>query len=187
MQGKSVRVAPKVRYNHPILSIDAVRSNPHEYLIYEDYVTRGMMTLENDAFEDRSDDIIIFDRTVTDSLFYALFYLDKSDLSLTEMVVYNNLIVDAIKHSTFAFDNIYDHVIFLPPLSRDWAGDPLRPKSIGVTKYIEGAVIDMLNKSFAKEGRYHYRDANDMNNLPAIITEITKLIELNEILKNTKR
>lgn len=183
-QGKRVRVLPKVRYYKPIVSIDAIRSDAHEYLQYEEYITRGMMTLENDIFESKEDEIVLIDRPVTDSLFYMTFYLDPTKLTHDELVQYHNLVGDALKHMAFAYEYIYDHVLFFAPISNDSHYDLFRPAQASILKHTESALVNMYNKAYAKEGRYHQFDLNKSENIPTAINTITNLIELNEILKN---
>lgn len=174
-EGRNVRVVAKVRYTRPIVSIDDIRKDTHEYLKYEEYVTRGMMTLENDAFESRQDDIIILDRTVLDSLFYALFYLDKSALSKDELVTYHNLITDSISHIEFAYENIYDHVIFLSPRAESYRGDTFRPKHVDILKYTESAIVSMMNKAYAPPLKLSYFNTS-LTPSQEIITYIKELV-----------
>ena len=143
--GKNVVYMNEYMRNKPIVSIDEIRSDPSTYLKLQDEIVRLKMLRENEIFQLRDNVIALIDRAITDSLFYLLYYVDKSKMSLEDLKTYNNLIADAQKHAAFAFKNIYDYVAFFLPIEKISDAGIYRPETVHITKYIESSVIGMLN------------------------------------------
>lgn len=153
-RGKKVLMLGELVREHKIESIDKLRENPSKYLAFQNDVISAKIDAEISLLSNRYNDVdvILVDRAITDSLFYLLFYVDKSALTLSDILVFYGLQKKTTSHINLAFSRIYDLVIEFTPIAKPCDDLVYRPKQIGALKYIESDIISMLNDS-ANHGR----------------------------------
>jgi hypothetical protein len=84
-------------------------------------------------------------------------------MSIQDLKLYNNLLLDIRSHAKFAFRHIYDFVAFFRPLDKVNDAGKFRPANINIMKNIESGTIEMLNNAYlsSMSGRYERIDLND--------------------------
>lgn len=164
-------------------SIDDVRQKPKAYLEFQFDVISAKIKDELDTLQNYENKLIIFDRALTDSLFYYTFYVDKSTLSNEDLKAYDNFLTMLIETTRFHCENIYDCVVEFKPINSFCDDSKYRPGSIDIIKNIENKMIHMYNCSFCKNVVYM-----DMNLFPIGCDEKEVINDLREKLltKNIK-
>lgn len=162
-----------------INSIDDIRSAPGKYLSLQEDIIMEKVNLERMIkFSTKSidADVVLIDRALSDSLFYLLFYTDKSKLTTAELQRFEALYAYVNDHAKYMFERIYDLVIFFKPLSNVKVDDKFRPKNIDILKYTESRMIEMLNTYFCMGGcRMMSTDLNNDHDDKAL-SHITRAI-----------
>lgn len=138
---------------HKIESIDELRRDYKKYLAFQEEVIHGKILAECHLLSDEynSNDIVLVDRAITDSLFYLLFYVDKSKFEFDDISKFYDIQTRTMAHVKYAFDRIYDLVIEFEPISKPCEDTVYRPKQVGALKYVEATTISMLNE-YANHG-----------------------------------
>lgn len=185
--GHKVIVLSELMRDHKITSIDELRKNPSKYLKLQEEIIEEKITqelgVEYHAIKQNlilakngkqtHDYIVMIDRAITDSLFYLLFYLDKSQLNSKELVRYENLynFVDNCAH--LIFSSVYDNVLLFKPLAHKSEYDKYRPKDIDVLKHTEYRFISTLTKYYGavNDTPVHEIDMNTCVDTPEDIVE----------------
>lgn len=157
---KVVMLSELVRERY-IGSIDKIRENPSMYLAFQNEVIRSKMDAEMKCLNTDAQ-VVLVDRAITDSLFYLLFYVDKSKLTYRDMVSFMLLQSHVMSHIEYAWFNIYDLVVEFMPLNKQCDDTVYRPKHIEALKHIEYSAISMLN-SYASRGLEGKCMAVDLN------------------------
>ena len=134
-----------------LTSIDAIRKNPSAYLDMQLAITLPRLSSELKLHETHFDEIILIDRATADSLFYPLFYLDKSSLTDLQLVNLQFLLSAITKAAKTMYSDIYDLVFFFKPLDIVCTDNVFRPNNIKVLKHIESNMIYTLMQSFTDE------------------------------------
>lgn len=140
--------------------IDKIRKNPSSYLALQEKIITAKIEQELKAFEEDSNTIYLADRAITDSLFYLQNYVDKSNLTPSEIERFCKLHHTTVRHARKAVGNCYFAIIEFRPLI-GINTDTFRPKNIDFSKEYEYEAIHTLNKSFWY-GPVYYRYV-DMN------------------------
>lgn len=144
--GLNVIVLPELMRSIKMLSIDDLRNNPGEYLKVQDEIVRRKMLYENDVANSHDFDIAVFDRAITDSLYYLVNHVDSRRLTYSESVIHNNLISDAQRHAIYAMEHIYTHLAFFLPIEAEFEESKFRPSNIHEVKYKESIFIQTTNE-----------------------------------------
>lgn len=142
------------------MTIDQVRSMPKVYLDLQHDVIQKKIEHEAQAFEAMKQDkhfgahnetVYLFDRAITDSLFYYENYVDKSGLRSPELITkYVEFHSMLLAYVSPAF-KLYDMVLEFSPINSLTDNDFYRPEGLGVIKYYEHACIHRLNKFYASQ------------------------------------
>lgn len=150
--GHTVVMLNELARKQEIKSIDELRKNPTEYMQFEASIIREKIKQEIKLHKQNKKQIVLVDRSITDSLFYLTFYSDKSNFDENQLANYTDLHHDIMNHIGFAFNHIYGPILEFSPITVSENDDTkLRPKQIDLLKYIEHDLIHTLNTSFAKE------------------------------------
>lgn len=144
-RGHKVAMLSELVREYKFESIDKLRQNPSRYLKFQRDIILDKIDAEL-ACTNLDVDVVLIDRAITDSLFYLLFYVDKSELCFDDIALFYGLQNNIHAHIKQAFGRIYDLVIEFSPISDVCHDEVYRPKQIGALKYIEHDTISMLNE-----------------------------------------
>lgn len=177
-RGHKVAMLSELVREHKIESIDKLRQDPSAYLKFQQDIILEKIDAELNCTK-LDVDVVLVDRAITDSLFYLMFYVDKSRLSFDDIALFYSLQNRTRMHMKQAFEQIYHLVIEFSPINAVCDDKVFRPKQIGALKYIEHDIISMLNE-FAMPctlGKYIRCDLNTQTpeNLILKIVERFKL------------
>ena len=160
--------------------IDELRKDANAYLKLQDKIIRAKIEQEKAAIENnRTNDIYLADRAVTDSLFYLENYVDKSQLDeegLKLFCVLHNSIHEYLKRYFWRYSLVVE---FQPIAVREH--DLFRPVHIDMMKNYEGICIARLNFCYSNGYKYHNFTVIDLNymKLEKAVDKIIK--KLNEL------
>ena len=156
---------------HDIESIDELRKNGHEYFNFQEKVILEKMNQESALFASNEKCVVLCDRAITDSLFYLLYYTDKSTLTKEDHVLMNRLYKSIDAYAKTAFTNIYTCLFeFMPlPYKQHSEYDKFRPVYVMHNMYMEHALISILNES------YNYNNINCCSNFKINLNKYDEL------------
>lgn len=143
-RGRKVAMLSELVREHKIESIDKLRQDPSAYLKFQQDIILEKIDAELNCTK-LDVDVVLVDRAITDSLFYLMFYVDKSKLSFDDIALFYGLQNRIRMHMKQAFKQIYNLVIEFSPINAVCDDKVFRPKQIGALKYIEYDIISMLN------------------------------------------
>lgn len=143
-RGRKVAMLSELVREHKIESIDKLRQDPSAYLKFQQDIILEKIDAELNCTK-LDVDVVLVDRAITDSLFYLMFYVDKSKLSFDDIALFYGLQNRIRVHMKQAFKQIYNLVIEFSPINAVCDDKVFRPKQIGALKYIEYDIISMLN------------------------------------------
>lgn len=157
--GHSVCVVDEIIRRHKIESIDKLRFNAHNYLELQLDVIPQKIKQELQSQKSNDYEYIFFDRSIVDSLFYLLFYVDKARLSNADFKRYIKLYKKVIKHVESAFEEIYDKVILFEPFIDIIKQDSYRPERVLDLSVIEYDMIKLMTEQYAAQSQIIYHNA----------------------------
>lgn len=140
-----------------IVSIDRLRGNPEKYLDVQEEIIKRKIQEEMDWAAYCETKVVLFDRTLADSLFYLTHYLRMSDLKPKSQKRYSDLVslvVDYLRNKA-----VYTHVFVCKPL-KFINKDRYRPKNHELTQEVESAMISILASRFFAN-RFHVHTIKD--------------------------
>lgn len=165
-------------------SIDALRANPDSYFELQKEIIQEKIKQENEAFNSKKPNVYLFDRALTDSLFYYEFYVDKSKLAhKDDYFNFHKWLIDNIFNSMYHLDLLVE----FKPLLGIHTDDKMRPANLGIASSSEFLAIHRNNVAFYNE---LLRNANkgflqiDLNKIESnncieqIINKIQKVCKL---------
>lgn len=135
------------------MSIDAIRQDANLYFKLQKEIIQKKIDLEFEAFNGEPDTIYLFDRAITDSLFYYEFYVDKSKLdNKKEYFRFHKYLLDKVSSTL----NQVDLLIEFKPLDcRDVNEDKMRPAYLEDVSYSEYICISRLNYDYRRKDDRH--------------------------------
>lgn len=145
------------------MSIDAIRQDANLYFKLQKEIIQKKINQEFDAFNGKPDTIYLFDRAITDSLFYYEFYVDKGKLdNKEEYFKFHKYLLDKVSSTLNQVDLLIE---FKPLNNRDINADKMRPAYLSSASYSEFACIFRLNhnyrRKFDRKLGYYMVDLND--------------------------
>lgn len=159
-------------------SIDQVRKNPVKYFELQKKIISKKINQEKHAFNTikqhaKNKTVFLFDRAITDSLFYFENYIDKSSLPDDVITEYCKFHTQIINYAYEAFRN-YSAVVEFVPLNISCNVDKFRPKNIDALKHYEYSVISMLNYYYVAPATHHIICNLNINTTDEVIECIIK-------------
>ena len=159
--------------------IDELRKDAKAYLELQDKIIRAKIEQEKAAIEDnRTDDIYLADRAITDSLFYLESYVDKSRLDEEGLKLFCKLhssVHEYLKHYFWRYSLVVE---FQPVAVREH--DLFRPVHVDMMKNYECVGIARLNYCYSNGYKKQNFMAADLNHMK-IEEVIDKIIEKAEL------
>jgi hypothetical protein len=129
-----------------VVSIDQIRSNPRAYLEFQFEVIREKFTAEQAIIQQNPNAVILTDRSLADSFFYYVFYVDKSTLPRELLERYTDFF-KWLYFRTLTSARCYDHIFLFRPLKPD-EPDLLRPGNLDLLQDVEFFFIKTLVLGF---------------------------------------
>lgn len=145
------------------MSIDAIRQDANLYFKLQKEIIQKKINQEFEAFNGKPDTIYLFDRAITDSLFYYEFYVDKVKLdNKEEYFKFHKYLLDKVSSTLNQVDLLIE---FKPLNNRDINADKMRPAYLSSASYSEFACIFILNNNYRRKLDrklgYYMVDLND--------------------------
>lgn len=145
------------------MSIDAIRQDANLYFKLQKEIIQKKINQEFEAFNGKPNTIYLFDRAITDSLFYYEFYVDKGKLdNKEEYFKFHKYLLDKVSSTLNQVDLLIE---FKPLNNRDINADKMRPAYLSSASYSEFACIFILNNNYRRKLDrklgYYMVDLND--------------------------
>ena len=136
------------------MSIDAIRQDANLYFKLQKEIIKKKVKQERDVpFNDEPDTIYLFDRAITDSLFYYEFYVDKSKLDNKEDYFRFHRLL--LKRVSFLLNQIDLLIEFKPLENCSVNDDKMRPAYLKEASYSEYTCIHRLNYTYRRKDNVH--------------------------------
>jgi len=145
-----------IRHRANVRSIDAIRSNPKAYLEFQFDVIRSKFESEQEVIRNHPNSVILTDRSLADSFFYYVFYVDKSTLSREMMEKYTDFF-KWLYFRTLTSARCYDHIFLFRPIKLS-EQDLLRPGNLDLLQDVEYFFIKTLVLGF-----YHQSNVTELS------------------------
>jgi hypothetical protein len=144
--GDRILVVNEVIRQKAITNIDKIRSNPKAYLEFQFEVIREKFTAEQSIIQQNPNAVVLTDRSLADSFFYYVFYVDKSTLSRELLERYTDFF-KWLYFRTLTSARCYDHIFLFRPLKLS-EEDLLRPGNLDLLQDVEFFFIKTLVLGF---------------------------------------
>lgn len=136
------------------MSIDAIRQDANLYFKLQKEIIKKKVKQERDVpFNGEPDTIYLFDRAITDSLFYYEFYVDKSKLDNKEDYFRFHRLL--LKRVSFLLNQIDLLIEFKPLENCSVNDDKMRPAYLKEASYSEYTCIHRLNYTYRRKDNVH--------------------------------
>ena len=150
------------KYN--IVSIDKVRDDSNDYMELQNTVVNDKINSEKKAIEEyNKNTYVLIDRSITDSLFYLTFYINKSSLDKEHKKMFIDLFNTVNKYLD-NINNVYDYVFEFKPILNKTEIDKYRPENLNDFQSIEYEMIKKYNGLYFKENKNYFKV--DLNEVP---------------------
>lgn len=130
------------------MSIDAIRQDANLYFKLQKEIIRKKINQEFEAFNGEPNTIYLFDRAITDSLFYYEFYVDKSKLDNKKD--YFGFHKYLISKASLMLNKIDLLIEFKPLENYSVNDDKMRPAYLEEASYSEYTCIHRLNYTYRR-------------------------------------
>lgn len=162
-RGRKVIFLDELIRKHNIGSIDEIRKDPNKYMDLQYDIINGKIDSELYSFNNFDENtVILVDRSVTDSLFYLTFYVDKNSLDdehTNKFIELFHLLNDYLSQ----VDRIYTYIFEFSPIKKLVQEDSFRPQKLKELQNIEYQMIKKYNFLY-----FHNHDGYmsiDLNNV----------------------
>lgn len=130
------------------MSIDAIRQDANLYFKLQKEIIRKKINQEFEAFNGEPNTIYLFDRAITDSLFYYEFYVDKSKLdNKKDYFGFHKYLIKKVRLMLNQIDLLIE---FKPLKNCDVNDDKMRPAYLEEASYSEYTCIHRLNYTYRR-------------------------------------
>jgi uracil-DNA glycosylase family 4 len=143
--GDDCLVLPEIIRELNIKSIDEVRKTDDYFNIQKNIITKKM-EMEIEAVKNNNNKIILTDRSLVDSLYYFMMYVNNKN-NFEEFPKLLSSIIEYIKWG------IYNKIVVLEPLDVKDKGDPYRPDNILFIQRPEYEIIKAMICGFTDRNR----------------------------------
>lgn len=144
------------------MSIDAIRQDANLYFKLQKEIIRKKINQEFNAFNGKPNTIYLFDRAITDSLFYYEFYVDKSKLDNKEdYFSFHKFLLSKISSTLNQIDLLIE---FKPLKNCNINDDKMRPAYLKEASYSEYTCIHRLNYKYRQKNKVHSFMSINLNN-----------------------
>lgn len=131
------------------MSIDAIRQDANLYFELQKEIIRKKINQEFEAFNGEPNTIYLFDRAITDSLFYYEFYVDKSKLdNKKDYFGFHKYLINKVSLMLNQIDLLIE---FKPLKNCNMNDDKMRPAYLEEASYSEYECIHRLNYTYRRD------------------------------------
>lgn len=142
--------------NYDFSSIDDIRKDASQYFqIQKDIITQKIKQEEKAADKNKKDKLIIFDRSLADSIYYFTTYVDEKNLTDKEREDYYSFFVYIYKKAKEHFANVYDSVFLFEPINPESNTDSFRPSNLKERQTLEYLMIKTLTLGLSPKTIIH--------------------------------
>lgn len=132
------------------MSIDAIRQYANMYFGLQKEIIKQKIKQESEAFNGEPNTIYLFDRALTDSLFYYEFYIDKSKLdNKKDYFRFHKYLLNKVSSTLNQIDLLIE---FRPLENCSINDDKMRPAYLEEVSYSEFECIHRLNYAYRQRG-----------------------------------
>lgn len=136
------------------MSIDAIRQDANLYFKLQKEIIQKKINQEAEAFDGEPNTIYLFDRALTDSLFYYEFYVDKSKLdNKREYFRFHEYLINKVCSNINQIDLLIE---FKPLESCNINDDKMRPTYLKDVSYSEYTCIHRLNRIYRRKSEKRF-------------------------------
>ena len=158
-QRKSVIFLDELIRKYNIESIDDIRKDANKYMDLQYDIISGKIQAELKSYYSNYDYVLV-DRSVTDSLFYLTFYVDKNNLDEEHQSKFINLF-HHLNEYLLRVSDIYSYILEFQPIKNLIAEDKFRPQNLKELQEIEYEMIKKYNQLyFSKHSGYKQINLN---------------------------
>lgn len=144
------------------MSIDAIRQDANLYFKLQKEIIQKKVKEEIEAFSGEPNTIYLFDRALTDSLFYYEFYVDKSKLdNKYEYFKFHEWLLREVHTSLVNLDLLIE---FKPLENCSVNDDKMRPAYLKEASYSEYTCIHRLNYTYRRKDKVQGFMSINLNN-----------------------
>lgn len=144
------------------MSIDAIRQDANLYFKVQKEIIQKKVKEEIEAFSGESNTIYLFDRALTDSLFYYEFYVDKNKLdNKYEYFKFHKWLLGEVHTSLANLDLLIE---FKPLENCSVNDDKMRPAYLKEASYSEYTCIHRLNYTYRQKDKVQGFMSINLNN-----------------------
>jgi hypothetical protein len=141
--GNRIIVMEEVIRKSAVTDIDQLRRDPQAYLEFQIKVIHEKFETEQQALREHTQNsVILTDRSLADSFFYYVFYMDKAKFSRQQLEKYTDFF-KWLYFRTLTSAKCYDHIFLFRPLNIT-EFDPLRPGNLDLLQDVEFFFIKTL-------------------------------------------
>lgn len=166
------------------MSIDAIRQDANLYFKLQKEIIRKKINQEFEAFNGEPNTIYLFDRAITDSLFYYEFYVDKSKLdNKKDYFGFHKFLINKVSLMLNKIDLLIE---FKPLKNCNVNDDKMRPAYLEEASYSEYTCIHRLNYIYRRKYNVHGFMSINLNNecnnncIEQIIDKIKEICQAQE-------
>lgn len=142
--------------NYDFSSIDEIRKDASQYFqIQKEIISQKINQEEKAKQKDRPDKLIIFDRSLADSIYYFTTYVNREALSEEERLEYNKFFMFIYKKAKEHFLSLYDSVFLFEPIDPSNDNDSFRPKNLKEKQGVEYLMIKTLTLGLSSHKNIH--------------------------------
>lgn len=153
MFGRQIEFYDEIIRNYDFSSIDDIRKDASQYFqIQKEIISQKIKQEERAKQKDSPDKLIIFDRSLADSIYYFTTYVNKEALSDDERSEYNKFFIFIYKKAKEHFSFLYDSVFLFEPIDASNNDDPFRPKNLHERQTFEYLMIKTLSLGLSPRG-----------------------------------
>lgn len=133
-------------------SIDKLRQDPYKYFDVQKKIIKKKLLQEADADfnPDLKNKFVIFDRSLVDSLYYCMFYVQKNVDPHFDWQ-YMDFLIDLHSKVKLEFKYVYDKIFLFTPIYSKEVQDSWRPELLQWTQPWEYKIIKSLTYGIAQE------------------------------------
>lgn len=151
--GDRIEFYDEIIRNYDFSSIDDIRKDASQYFqIQKEIISQKIKQEEKAKQKDSPDKLIIFDRSLADSIYYFTTYVNKEALSDEERSDYNKFFIYIYKKAKEHFSFLYDSVFLFEPIDASNDNDPYRPKNLHERQTFEYLMIKTLSLGLSPRG-----------------------------------
>ena len=132
-------------------NIDDIRKDPKKYLDFQIDVISAKIKDEEIINSIYSNKVVLIDRSLIDSYFYYIFYVDKSMFFEKDIKKYNDFLYMLYEKIISHINNVYNYTFLFSPITSLLREDKYTQKNLKYTQLNEYNLIKALSLGFIKK------------------------------------